>query len=90
MDLGSARGTGPRRSTPPPSLRTTPRHRLIPTWANGQVAFGHYSWRQEPQAFVRHAITVLSLRGTEIAALTFFKGTEAFRGLALPHRIEAR
>lgn len=66
---------------------TTPRHRLIPTWANGQVAFGHYSWREEPQAFVRHAITVLSLRETEITELTFFRSPEAFTGFDLPERI---
>ena len=66
---------------------SSPRHRLIPIWANGQVAFGHYSWRQEPKAFVRHAITVLSLRGTEIAELTFFRSPQAFTGFDLPERI---
>jgi len=68
----------------------SPRHRLVPTWANGQVAFGTYSWREEPNAFVRHAITVLSLRGSEIVGLTFFRSPEAFHGFDLPERIEGR
>jgi RNA polymerase sigma-70 factor (ECF subfamily) len=69
---------------------TSPRHRMVPTWANGQVAFGDYSWREEPKAYVRHAITVLDLRGTEIVGLTFFRSPEAFTGFDLPERIEGR
>jgi RNA polymerase sigma-70 factor (ECF subfamily) len=72
-----------------PLARTTPRHRLVPTWANGQVAFGHYSWREERSAFVRHAITVLSLRNTEIAQITFFRSADAFTGFDLPEQIAA-
>jgi RNA polymerase sigma-70 factor (ECF subfamily) len=70
-----------------PLAATTPRHRLVPTWANGQVAFGHYSWREEPNAFVRHAITVLSLRDTQIEQITFFRSTDAFTGFDLPEQI---
>jgi len=51
------------------------------------VAFGHYSSREEPNASARHAITVLSLRGTEIAAITFFRSAHAFTGFDLPKRI---
>ena len=70
-----------------PLAATTPRHRLVPTWANGQIAFGHYSWREELNAFVPHAITVLSLRGTELSQLTFFRSADAFTGFDLPDRI---
>jgi RNA polymerase sigma-70 factor, ECF subfamily len=70
-----------------PLAATTPRHRLVPTWANGQVAFGHYSCRKEPNVFVRHAITVLSPRNTEIEQITFFRSTDAFMGFDLPDRI---
>ena len=70
-----------------PLAPTTPRHRLVPTWANGQVAFGHYSWRKERHVFMRHAITVLSLRDTEIEQLTFFRGSDAFTGFDLPDRL---
>jgi RNA polymerase sigma-70 factor (ECF subfamily) len=65
----------------------SPRHRLVPTRANGQIAFGHYSWRAEANAFVRHAITVLALRGTQIAAITSFRSPEAFTGFDLPDEI---
>ena len=52
-----------------------------------QVAFGHYSWQEEPNVFVRHAITVLSFRDTEIEQITFFWSTDAFTGFDLPERI---
>ena len=70
-----------------PLAATTPRHRLVPTWANGQIAFGHYSWREELNAFMPHAITVLSLRRTELSQLTFFRSADAFTGFDLPDRI---
>jgi RNA polymerase sigma-70 factor (ECF subfamily) len=72
-----------------PLAPSFPRHRLVPTRANGQVAFGHYSWSEERNTFVRHGITVLSLRGTEIAGLTFFRTAEAFTGFELPEQINA-
>jgi RNA polymerase sigma-70 factor (ECF subfamily) len=71
-----------------PLAADSPRHRLLPTRANGQLAFGHYSWRDDRDAFVRHAITVLSLRGSEIAAITFFRSANAFAGFALPEIVE--
>ena len=64
-----------------------PRHRLVPTWANGQVAFGHYSWDAERSEFARHGITVLTLRGTLIAGITTFRRAGAFAGFELPERI---
>jgi RNA polymerase sigma-70 factor (ECF subfamily) len=70
-----------------PLAPDTPRHRLVPTWANGQVAFGHYSWRSEPRVFARHAITVLTLRGSQIAEVTFFRSPEAFTGFDLPEQL---
>jgi RNA polymerase sigma-70 factor (ECF subfamily) len=70
-----------------PLALQSPRHRLVQTRANGQVAFGDYSWRAEANAFMPHAITVLSLRDTEIAQLTFFRDVQAFRWFALPDRL---
>jgi RNA polymerase sigma-70 factor, ECF subfamily len=70
-----------------PLAATTPRHRLVPTWANGQIAFGHYSWREDLNTFMPHAITVLSLRHTELSQLTFFRSADAFTGFDLPDRI---
>jgi hypothetical protein len=54
---------------------------------NGQVAFGHYSWRAEDNAFARHAITVLALRRTQIVGITSFRSPEAFTGFQLPDQI---
>ena len=70
-----------------PLAPETPRHRLVPTSANGQVAFGHYSWDEERNEFTRHGITVLTLRGTQIAGITTFRRPEAFAGFELPERI---
>jgi RNA polymerase sigma-70 factor (ECF subfamily) len=72
-----------------PLAATSPRHRLVATRANGQLAFGDYSWQAEANAFVRHAITVLSLRGAEIEQLTFFRTTDAFTGFDLPEQLAA-
>jgi RNA polymerase sigma-70 factor (ECF subfamily) len=70
-----------------PLAPESPRIRLVPTWANGQLAFGHYSWRTERAAFMPHAITVVSLRGTQIAELNIFKTKRAFAGFELPAQI---
>ncbi|MGH2873704.1 MAG: sigma-70 family RNA polymerase sigma factor [Solirubrobacteraceae bacterium] len=64
------------------------RHRLLPTRANGQVAFGMYSWREQENAYMRHAITLLSLRDTRIAQITLFRRAEAFAGFDLPEKIK--
>ena len=67
-----------------PLAAGAPRHRLLPTRANGQLAFAHYSRRGEHSSFERHAITVLTVRGTAIAEITFFRGANAFASFALP------
>ena len=72
-----------------PLAATSPRHRLVPTRANGQLAFGDYSWQAGANAFVRHAITVLSLREGEIEQLTFFRTADAFTGFDLPEQLAA-
>jgi RNA polymerase sigma-70 factor (ECF subfamily) len=72
-----------------PLASWAPRIRMAPTRANGQLAFGHYSWREEQNAFMPHAITVLTLRGAQIAQITIFKRAEAFAGFDLPNRIQA-
>lgn len=65
------------------------RWRLLPTRANGQLAFGHYVWREEAGAFLRRELSVVSLRGSEIAEITVFRTPESFAGFDLPERIEA-
>jgi RNA polymerase sigma-70 factor, ECF subfamily len=72
-----------------PLAADTPRHRLVPTWANGQVAFAHYSWHGDAHVFVRHGISVVSLRGIEITEIVTFRDREAFAGFDLPRQIPA-
>jgi RNA polymerase sigma-70 factor, ECF subfamily len=63
-----------------------PRERVIPTRANGQLAFGHYRWKDG--RFAPHALIVLTLRGAEIAEFTVFLSTEPFARFALPEVID--
>jgi RNA polymerase sigma-70 factor (ECF subfamily) len=64
------------------------RWRVLPTRANGQLAFGHYIWRDEPGAFVAREISVLALRGAEIEDITIFRDPEAPGRFGLPEQIE--
>ena len=46
--------------------------RIIPTWANGQPAFGVFHWNQDAGGFVPIALQVLTLRGDRITDVTAF------------------
>jgi RNA polymerase sigma-70 factor (ECF subfamily) len=63
------------------------RWRLVPARANGQLAFGHYEWREERGAFVAHAIDVLTLRGDRIAEIIAFMDPDAFSRFGLPDEL---
>jgi RNA polymerase sigma-70 factor, ECF subfamily len=63
-----------------------PRERLLPTRANGQLAFGHYRFKQDRLA--PHALIVLTLRGGEIAEFTVFLTAEPFARFGLPETLE--
>jgi len=63
------------------------RWRLVPTRANGQLAFGHYEWSEKRGAFVAHAIDVLTLRGDRIAEITAFMEPGAFARFGLPDEL---
>jgi RNA polymerase sigma-70 factor (ECF subfamily) len=64
------------------------RWRVLPTRANGQLAFGHYIWRDEPGVFVAREISVLALRGAEIEDITIFRDPEGPGRFGLPEQIE--
>jgi RNA polymerase sigma-70 factor (ECF subfamily) len=64
------------------------RWRVLPTSANGQLAFGHYIWRDEPGVFVARELSVLRLRGTRIEDITFFRDPEAPARFGLPEQLE--
>ena len=50
----------------------THRWRLLPTWANGQLAFGCYRWHDDRRVFVGEGLDVLTLRAGRIVAITAF------------------
>jgi RNA polymerase sigma-70 factor (ECF subfamily) len=50
----------------------THRWRLLPTQANGQLAFGCYRWQEQRGLFVGEGLDVLTLRAGRIAAITAF------------------
>ncbi len=62
-------------------------HRLVPTRANGQPAFGHYL--QDPQAPIARAsgLLVLTLEGDRIAAITRFGDGGVLARFGLPRTL---
>jgi RNA polymerase sigma-70 factor, ECF subfamily len=63
------------------------RHRLLPTRANTQPAFGCY--RREPDTGIAHGagMIVLTLAGDRIAAITRFLDRSVMRGFGLPDSV---
>jgi RNA polymerase sigma-70 factor, ECF subfamily len=70
-------------------LRRDGRWRVVPVRANGQLAFGHYSWDEERETFAAHTITVLTLDGERIAEITAFIDAELLPRFGLPDEIES-
>jgi len=60
------------------------RFRMVPTRANGQLAFAHYQRDSDAEAFLPHGITVLTLRGDRIAEITSFLEPEIPERFGLP------
>ncbi len=58
--------------------------RLIPVGANGAPAFAQYVWDEQRGRHVAHAITVLTIRGEEIAGLTAFLHDGVVEQFGLP------
>jgi len=50
----------------------THRWRVLPTWANGQMAFGCYRWQEERGVFVGEGVDVLTLWDGRIVAIDAF------------------
>ncbi|MBM7787168.1 sigma-70 family RNA polymerase sigma factor [Tenggerimyces flavus] len=67
----------------------TVRWRFVPTWSNGQLAFGTYGYDPERDAYVPHAIDVLTLRGTKVSAITAFIDADIFPAYGLPMELPA-
>jgi hypothetical protein len=79
----SARETATTLETTPVSVDS------VPVRANGQVAFLAYAWDDKTQAFMPHAVNVLTLRGAQIQEITAFLTPDAFRGFDLPAAVPA-
>jgi RNA polymerase sigma-70 factor (ECF subfamily) len=65
------------------------RWRFVPTGANGQLAFGTYSWDAKKGGYVASAVDVLTLRGAQVEAITAFVSPEVFRSFGLPDELAA-
>jgi RNA polymerase sigma-70 factor (ECF subfamily) len=63
------------------------RWRVLPTRANGQLAFGLYVYREDVRAFVARELSVLTLLGTQIGGITVFREPEALARFGLPAQI---
>jgi RNA polymerase sigma-70 factor (ECF subfamily) len=73
-------------------LRKTPlvgrRWRILPSHANGQLAFAHYLWSDEANTYAWHGIEVLGLREDRIAAITAFLDPAGHAIFGLPATID--
>jgi RNA polymerase sigma-70 factor (ECF subfamily) len=58
--------------------------RHLPVSANGQAAAGLYLWDDDARAHLSWSITVLTLRGEQIAEITSFLGPDNFAPFGLP------
>ena len=65
------------------------RVRVLPTRANGQPAFGTYSWDAERGSHLPTVLQVLTLHGTRIEEVTGFVTPEVFRRFGLPDELPA-
>jgi RNA polymerase sigma-70 factor (ECF subfamily) len=65
------------------------RWRLVSTRANGQPAFGTYSWDAKRRRYVATGVDVLTLRGAQVEAVTAFVTPEVVRHFGLPDELAA-
>ena len=65
------------------------RWKLLPTEANGQLAFGCYAWDPEQTAFVANSIDVIARRGSQVCGITAFLQPELLKNFGLPDQLRA-
>jgi RNA polymerase sigma-70 factor (ECF subfamily) len=61
--------------------------RIIPTRANGQLAFGHYLLDEERGAHVAHHVVVVTLEGSRVGDMTAFLLPDVLPYFGLPDEI---
>jgi RNA polymerase sigma-70 factor (ECF subfamily) len=59
----------------------------VPARANGQLAFGNYRWDEKWHSFLPRSISVMTLDGEGIAAITTFLGPELVSSFGLPGEV---
>jgi RNA polymerase sigma-70 factor (ECF subfamily) len=73
-------------------LRKTPlvaeRWRVLPSHANGQLAFAHYLWSDETRTYAWHGMEVIGLRDDRIAEIIAFLDPEGHRVFGLPATVD--
>ena len=73
-------------------LRKTPlvgrRWRVLPSHANGQLAFAHYLWSDEAGAYAWHGMEVIGLRDDRIAEIIAFIDPEGHTIFGLPATVD--
>jgi RNA polymerase sigma-70 factor, ECF subfamily len=65
------------------------RWRLLPVRANGQLAFGTYSWDAERGSYVGTGVDVVTLRGAEVQEITAFVEPELLSSFDLPNELSS-
>jgi RNA polymerase sigma-70 factor, ECF subfamily len=65
------------------------RWRVVPTRANGQLAFGNYRWDDEREIFEPRSMTVLTLGAQGIDEMTTFIGPELLARFGLPDHVDS-
>jgi RNA polymerase sigma-70 factor, ECF subfamily len=69
-------------------LSGTVRWRVVPTRANGQLAFAHYDFDADEATFRLDHLVVLTLEGDRIKEITAFRAPEAFASFDLPETLD--
>jgi RNA polymerase sigma-70 factor, ECF subfamily len=64
-----------------------PRHRYLPTRANGQAANAAYRWDAQTGSYVAEALEVLTLEGTRVKEMTAFMMPTVFQRFGLPDEL---
>jgi RNA polymerase sigma-70 factor, ECF subfamily len=64
------------------------RWRVVPTRANGQLAFAHYRFDADAEIYRLGEVCVLTLAGDQIKEITAFRAREAFAGFDLPETLD--
>jgi RNA polymerase sigma-70 factor, ECF subfamily len=64
-----------------------PRHRYLPTQANGQAANAAYRWEAHKGSYVAEALEMLTLEGTLVKEMTAFMMPAVFQRFGLPDQL---